>query len=231
VLAGIGVLPEDLLVHLQSQGLAYRRIPVHDPRLARFLLAKCGTGHDIVPFDLVIAHYCDLVVEPPAGYDNQPCPGDRSLALALARHAGDRPGRCWGLVVGCGVGRAVFITNEHVEWTVGVDSSVAQIRRARNIAVSQEHFFLPGPREMGIRELRVDLSRLARERTDFFVAEAECLPILSASFDVVVVTLGDSRGPWANPGRVHKEARRVLRPGGLLLTAQADGLWAEEQLP
>jgi len=223
LLGGIAVLPVDLSGHLRAQGSAYRRIPVHDPRIARFVLSSVGGGHDAVPFDLVIAHYRDLVTEPPSGYMCTPHPDDVALAEVLECHdvAGAHTRK--GLVVGCGVGRSVFIANARLGLTLGVDSSVAMVRRARNIAVSREHFFLPGPRDLGVRELRVDLSRLARVGSEFAVAHAERLPFRSRVFDVVIVSAADARGPWAEFRRVEEEARRVLKAGGLLVTAVGGG--------
>ena len=44
IVAGIAALPRDLEANLRAQGSVYRRTPVNDPRLARFLLGRAGTG-------------------------------------------------------------------------------------------------------------------------------------------------------------------------------------------
>jgi SAM-dependent methyltransferase len=218
VVSGVAVLPRDLRAHLRTTGSVYRRGPVNDPRLARFLLGRAGSGHDAVRFEEVVGHYRDLAADPPAGYDTSRHPADVALEArlrAVLGGEGERRGR--GLVVGCGVGRAVFVLAARLEAVLGVERSAACVRRARNIAVTREHFFLPAPPGSGLKEIPLDLSGLTREGADFAVAEAEALPLAAGAFDVVVLGDGDALGPWGDPQRARAEARRVLRPGGHLL--------------
>ncbi|MDJ0974614.1 MAG: methyltransferase domain-containing protein [Planctomycetota bacterium] len=206
--AGIAVAPKDLRAHLRSQGSVYLRSPLHDPRMVRFVRGQAGEGHDAVPFDEVVAHYRDLVVDPPPGYDTATHPADEALDRRLVEALdGVRPERA--LHVGCSVGRATFVMAAHVGVAVGLDARIARVRRARNIAVTREHFFLPGPRELGIKELKIDLGRLVRDNADFVVANPEALPFADDTFDLVLLDIeGDD---------AHAEAERVLAPDGRLI--------------
>lgn len=217
LMAGVAVLPADFPGFLRSQGAVIRRTPLQDPRLARFLHGDAGDGYEGVDFAEVIAHYRDLVREPPAGYDTSPHADDQDLALVLANVPPSAARARLGLVLGCGVGRSAFTLRAHCQRALGIDSSLAVVRRARNIAVTQEPFFLPGPREHGGGELPLDLDALVRQGVDFAVAEAEHLPVQRGAADLVVVASGDARGPWAEPGRVWEHARRVLSPRGTLI--------------
>lgn len=223
LMAGVAVLPFDLVALLRAQGSVARRTPVHDPRLARFVYGSAGSGYEGVEFAEVVAHYRDLVREPPPGYDTSPHPLDRDLGALLARILPPPARIPRALLVGAGVGRGAFVLGAFAERTLGVDTSFAQVRRARNIAVTREHFFLPGPRELGLRELALDLSSLARAGVGFAVGEAERLPVASGAVDLVAVAAGDARGPFADPAAVLAHARRVLRPGGWLVTHEALG--------
>jgi SAM-dependent methyltransferase len=235
IFAGVAVLPVDLDRHLRDHGSVYRRSPINDPRLARFLLGRAGAGHDAVPFDLVVGHYRDLAHAPPEGYDTTVHPSDAALDRLLVACLGEarRAGR--GLEVGCGVGRGTFLLCARLEAALGVDRSVACVRRARNIAVTREHFFLPAPRDSGLKEIPLDLDRIAREGADFAVADAHALPVADGAADVVVLHAGDAKGAWSDAAAVAAEARRVLAPGGLWVWHDAVdpqvGLAAEAQEP
>jgi uncharacterized protein YbaR (Trm112 family) len=221
LVAGVAVLPTDLLAHMRLQGNVYRRSPINDPRLGRFLLGQAGTGYVVVPFEEVVGSYRDLAQAPPEGYDTTPHPDGVALSTLLKR-CRDGAGRAGaGVVVGCGVGRAVFRLLEFFELAMGFDRSVACVRRARNIAVTVEHFFLPAPKGSGMKEIPLDLSQLQREGADFAVADPEALPLASSSLDVVVLPPGDIQGPWTSPAEVLQEAQRVLQPGGWLLWHEA----------
>lgn len=212
IVAGVGVLSRDLRAHLRAQGNVYRRSPINDPRLARFLLGEAGTGYVVVPFEEVVGHYRDLAAEPPEGYDTSPHPLDVTLRAELSAQAVPSDGRA--LVIGAGVGRAVFILCEHLAAAVGIDSSIACVRRARNIAVTNEAFFLPAPKGSGMKEIPLDLGSLSRDGADFAVADATALPFADDAFDVVVLHSGDRDGPWADADAVATEAQRVLAPTG-----------------
>ncbi len=223
LMAGVAVLPSDFQGFLRHQGAVIRRTPLQDPRLARFLHADAGDGYQGVDFGEIIAHYRDLVSEPPAGYDTSPHTDDRDLADLLARVLPAGARARLGLLLGSGVGRAAFTLRAHCERALGIDSSLAVVRRARNIAVTQEPFFLPGPRELGVGDLPLNLDALARQGVGFAVGEAEQLPVQRAVADLVVVASGDARGPWAKPERVWEHARRVLSPAGTLICHRALG--------
>jgi uncharacterized protein YbaR (Trm112 family) len=217
IIAGVAVLPADLKTHLRLQGNVYRRSPINDPRLGRFLLGQAGTGYVVVPFDEVVGHYQDLAEDPPDGYDTERHPEDRALGALLAEvlGTGERSGS--GLDVGSGVGRGVFTLLEHLSRALGIDRSIACVRRARNVAVTVEHFFLPAPKGSGLKEVPLDLSGLVRDGADFAVADAEALPVRDDAMDVVLLRSGDVSGAWSDPQRAADEARRVLKPGGLLI--------------
>jgi len=221
ILAGVAVLPADLQDHLLRQGNVYRRSPINDPRLGRFLLGQAGSGYVVVPFDEVVGHYRDLAAAPPEGYSTERHPEDRALAALLDEvcGVGVRAGR--GLDVGSGVGRGVFLLLEHCSAVLGIDRSLACVRRARNIAVTVEHFFLPAPKQSGLKEVALDLSPLVREGADFAVADAQALPLPDAVMDLVLLRPGDVSGPWPDRASAVAEAQRVLLPGALLLW-QAD---------
>ncbi len=216
IMAGVAILPRDLRAHMREQGNVYRRSPMNDPRIGRFLLGRAGSGYSVVPFDEVVSSYRDLVSEPPDDYDTTRPADHVALANLVGRILEDRPHRA-ALVIGCGVGRAVFDVAEHVDAVLGVDRSIACVRRARNIAVTREHFFLPAPKGSGRKELPLDLSGLTRDGVDFAVADAESLPVRDGALDLVVLRAADLMGPWRDPRRALEEARRVLAPGGTLI--------------
>lgn len=210
VVAGVAVLPADLDAHLRAQGNVYRRSPMNDPRIARFLLGRAGTGYVVVPFEEVVAQYRDLARDPPAGYDTSP----HAQHLALAALAARLGASGLGAVVGAGVGRGVFALRGVLDEVLGLDRSIACVRRARNIAVTVEDFFLPAPKGSGLKEIPLDFGPLERTGVDFALAEAEALPLRDAVLDVLVLHAGDSLGAWADAGAAWREAWRVVKPGG-----------------
>jgi SAM-dependent methyltransferase/uncharacterized protein YbaR (Trm112 family) len=216
LVAGVGVLPLDLAAHLRTHANVYARSPINDPRLARFLLSQASTGHDRVPFDEVVGHYRDLAAAPPDGYDTAPHPEDVALRALLADVLGAGRTDGVGLVVGSGVGRAAFVLARHRGTVLGVDRSIACVRRARNIAVTTEHFFLPAPKGSGLKEIPLDLAPLERRGVDFAVADAHALPLAAARADVVVLMARDAEGDLPDRAAAVGEALRVLGPGGLL---------------
>jgi SAM-dependent methyltransferase len=140
---------------------------------------------------------------------------DAALARLLAGLGAVENGRA--LDVGCGVGRGVFVLLGFVDAALGVDRSLARVRRARNVAATQADFFLPAPPDTGLREIPIELERLDRDGADFAAADAESLPLVDACMDVVVLRSGDGEGPWDEPVLVLREALRVLTPAGLLI--------------
>ena len=213
LVAGIAVLPADLPAHLRAQGNVYRRTPINDPRLARFLLGNAGSGYVVVPFDEVVSQYRDLAAEPPEGYDTTPAQDH----VDLGRLAEELDLGGLGCVIGAGVGREVFRLCERLDGVLGFDRSSACVRRARNIAVTVEAFFLPAPKGSGLKEIPLDFGDLTREGADFAVADAEALPLADGSMDVVVLRGGDSLAAFDDPAACLREARRVLAPGGRLV--------------
>jgi len=217
LLAGIAVLPVDLRAHLRSQGTVYLRTPAHDPRMVRFVHGRAGFGYDAVRFDDVVSHYRDLAAEPPDGYDTSRHPDDVALAVLLDAQYADREGPMSALVIGCGVGRDTFVVARHTRgFVVGVDRSAARVRRARNIAVTRENFFLPG-KDVGVKEILLDLSSLVREPADFAVVDPDRLPFADDTMDLVVLHAGDGLGAWEDCDAVLAEAQRVCAPGAVLV--------------
>ncbi|MFM8979962.1 MAG: methyltransferase domain-containing protein [Planctomycetia bacterium] len=220
VVGGSAVLPQRLEAHLREQGGIYRRMPLADPRVVRFVLARLGSGDDSVPVDELLAAYGDLrpgaPTPPPAG----------ALALgALAARAAQQGPLARALDVGCGAGRGTFELARHAARVLGVDRSAARIRRARNLAVTAEGFRLPAaPGTRG--EVSLELERLARAGVDWAVAEPACLPLAGGSMDLVVLHAADGRGPLADAA-VAAEALRVLRPAGWRVRPEAlPAAWA-----
>lgn len=221
ILAGLAVLPRDLSAHLKTHGTVYERMPIADSRLVRFVLGAAGhAGSDFVPFDEVVAHYGDLV--PPGTYDAPPelAPEDAALAGLLAGL--DGPVRR-ALDVGCGVGRGVFVLLGRAESALGVDRSVARVRRARNVAVTQADFFLPAPEDSGLKQVPLELSRLDRRGADFVVADADALPFVGGCMDLVLLRRGDGLGEHADRAKALAEAVRVLTDAGILVLEEGGG--------
>lgn len=224
IIAGIGVLWRDVKACVRRHGNVFERTPAQDPRMVRFIRRRIGRGFDRVPFEHVHAHYADLVAEPPEGFDTSRNLGDQALQEIVYAHAGVGHFRL-AVHVGCGVGRGCFSLAEGAELVIGADRSAAHIRRARNISVTREHFFLAAPPGSGLKELPLDLTPLARERTDFVVAEPAWLPLATDSADLVVLEESDGHGAivW---GEAVASVRRVLAPDGTLVVprARAPGL-------
>lgn len=221
IAAGVAFLPPDLDAWIREHGNVIARTPLIDPRVVRRLRRVAGGGHDLVPFEEVTAHYRDLVRDAPAGFDTTAHADDIVLVDALRSRA---PSESLprGLVIGCGVGRLVFELRAFADTVLGLDWSLARVRRARNIAVTEGPFLLPvpAPRAPGMpKEVPIDLEALVRDGVDFVAGDAAALPLASGCCDIVVLAPGDGRGPWSDPERVRAEARRVLAPGGLLLDA------------
>jgi hypothetical protein len=223
VAAGSAVLPRDVTAHLREQGGVYRRTPLADPRIVRFVLGQAGSGVDVVPFAEVLARYGDLALGADGRALREPAPEDAGLAAHVGALEG-RPRRA--LDLGTGVGRGAFVLAAVCEAVLGVDRSAGRVRRARNVAVTEEPFRVPTPDGT---EVDVDLVRLARGGADFAVADPESLPLADASFDLVVDRGADGRGPWPDAGAVAREVARVLAPGGRVLRREpGDAGWRAE---
>jgi uncharacterized protein YbaR (Trm112 family) len=219
VVGGSAILPRDVKAHFRAQGSVYHRTPLADPRVTRFVLAGLGAGVDVVPFAEVTAHYGDLAAEPAARRPR--APEDEALDALLYRLALDPP-PARALDLGCGVGRGTFVLAAHGAEALGLDRSAARVRRARNLAVTEEGFLLRAPDD-DRREVALNLAVLLRTSVDFIVADADRLPLADAAFDLVVWRPGDGLGPWEEPARTSSETRRVLKPGGVLIAADGDG--------
>ncbi len=215
VLAGVPILSADLPRHLATHGNVYRRVPIGDPRVTRYVLGQARDGADFVPFAEVVERYGDLL---PAGDGPaaEMAEADRALAAALAGLVGAAGP---ALHVGCGVGRGVFVLAGALGDAIGTDRSVARVRRARNVQTAEE-FHLPAPGAER-KEVGIDLGRLARAAVDFAVADPDVLPFPSGTFGVVVSEGADGEGPFPMP-RALAEALRVRRPGGTLLVKSLD---------
>ena len=224
VLAGIAILPADVRAHLATHGNVYRRLSIPDPRLARFLLGNAGDGGDFVPFDEVVGRYGDLLPFDPARPPRPMSPRDARLDDAL--RAGGAVGPA--LEIGCGVGRGTFLLAARTGDAVGVDRSVARVRRARNVQTTDE-FLLPVD-ETRRSETAIDLARLARRDVDFLVADPDVLPFPDRTFATVVVRDGDGAGAFPDATVVRHEALRVAAPGALVLV-EGKGARDGEALP
>ncbi len=207
VVGGTPLLPLDLDAHLASHGNVYRRLALGDPRLVRLLLGRAGTGIDVVPFAEVVARYADLL-PPHAAPRRPPAPLDLALDAAL-RAAGARGP---ALEIGCGVGRGTFVLAARTGDAVGVDRSVARVRRALHVAIADE-FLLPAA-DGAPAEASIDLDALVREPVDFAVADPEALPFRDGVFATVVLHPADGDGPLRDPAAARAEAERVLGAGG-----------------
>ena len=211
VLAGTAILPVDVKAHLATHGNVYRRLSIPDPRLARFLLANARGGADFVPFDEVVARYSDLLPFDAARAAKPMSSRDAQLDDAIRAGGGVGP----ALEIGCGVGRGTFILAARTGDAIGVDRSVARVRRARNIQTTDE-FRLPLV-DKATSETPIELSRLARGDVDFLVADPEALPFADHTFETVIVRDGDGEGAFADVALVRGAAMRVATARGLVL--------------
>lgn len=211
VLAGTAILPVDVKAHLATHGNVYRRLSIPDPRLARFLLSNAGEGADFVPFDEVVARYADLLPFDATRPAKPMSARDARLDEAIRNGGGIGP----ALEIGCGVGRGTFVLAARTGDAIGVDRSVARVRRARNVETTDE-FRLPVV-DLKTSETPIELSRLARRDVDFLVADPEALPFADGTFATVVVRDGDGEGAFVDDARVNSEALRIARPNGLVL--------------
>jgi ubiquinone/menaquinone biosynthesis C-methylase UbiE len=124
-----------------------------------------------------------------AAYEQFMGPWSRALGRAFLAWAEPPMGALW-LDVGCGTGiftELIFDACSPAA-VIGIDCSEAQIEHARR-------------RAMGLR-------------AEFRVADAQALPLLDASFDVVASALAINFMP--DRPRALLEMRRVARPGGLV---------------
>ena len=212
VLGGVPVLPRDLVRHLQTHGNVYRRTPIADPRVTRYVLGHARNGEDFVPFPEVVAHYADLLPADPTRPASSPAPVDAALDEALLTAGARGP----ALDVGCGVGRGTFVLAARTGDALGIDRSVARVRRARNVRMA-EQFSLPAPGAPSGDEIPLDLGRLARDAADFLVADSGALPFPAGAFATVVLRSADGEGAFPDRAAARREAERVLAPGGTLL--------------
>ena len=218
IVGGVAVLARDVPRHLRTHGNVYRRVPIADPRLTRFVLGNARGGVDHVPFDEVVAHYADLLPPESGRAPAAPAPIDAALDDALRA----LPSRGLGLDVGCGVGRGVFVLAARLDGALGLDRSIARVRRAHNVQRTDE-FLVRGDAEGPSHEAPLDLARLRRDPVDFAVADAESLPVATGAFAVVVLRAFDGEGPFADPATARREAERATAPDGVLLVERAGG--------
>ncbi len=211
VLGGSVLVPASLEATLRSQGAIVRRMPLADPRVARFVLARLGEGDDSVPLQDLVARYGDLRPGAPPPEEASGLAADLA-AGALAARAAREGALGQALDLGTGVGRAAFEVARHARRVLGVDRSVARIRRARNLAVTEEGFLLPAVDDAR-QDAALDLARLARQGTDWAVADPTRLPLAAGSMDLVVLHAADGHGALDRP-EVAAEGCRVLRARG-----------------
>ncbi|MEM1358032.1 MAG: class I SAM-dependent methyltransferase [Bacteroidota bacterium] len=117
--------------------------------------------------------------------------------------------------LGCSVGRiAAEVSSRHPSWDVyGIDLSYQMLRQGQDFWVSEQTL------HPNLVRYGWGTPHLAGHRIDnlhFALARAESLPFPDASLDVIINTFLIDRLP--NPTSVFTEWRRVLRPGGRVLT-------------
>jgi SAM-dependent methyltransferase len=113
---------------------------------------------------------------------------EKAAVFSLLR---EPPGRAIDL--SCGTGTYAFELRRRGWRAVGLDRSLPMLRRA------------------------VLKARAAVDPPRFVLGDAACLPIRSASVELVTIILGLEF--MAEPARAFEEARRVLAPGGRLVVA------------
>ncbi len=99
--------------------------------------------------------------------------------------------------VGCGTGYCTRAISKHYPRarTLGLDIAPAMVARAQKNSGAWNRL---------------------RRKCLFIGGDAECLPVLPASIDMLV---SSATLQWCAPPAVFAEAKRVLRPGGLLMFA------------
>ncbi len=99
------------------------------------------------------------------------------------------------LDIGCGTGYDLCQLSKRYQraQVLGLDIAETMVQRARS---------------------RAGLWRRLTGRSVFACGDAECLPVAAASMDMVISNLALQ---WCDPRTMFNEARRVLRPGGLLM--------------
>ena len=215
VVGGTPILPLDLDAHLASHGNVYRRLALGDPRLVRLLLGRAGEGMDVVPFAEVVARYADLLPARGRRPAARPRPStSRSTPPCARRVPAVPPSRSAAAWDG-----GTFVLAARTGDAVGVDRSVARVRRALHVAIAEE-FLLPAV-DGAPAEASIDLGALARDRVDFAVADPEALPFRDGAFATVVLHRGDGDGPFEDLAAARAEAERVLIAGGDLFVESA----------
>ena len=97
--------------------------------------------------------------------------------------------------VGCDSGQSTFFLCDHFKRVIGVDVSVAQIANAQ-------------------KKITEVLPESKYKSIEFKVGDAHDLPLESSSADIITCA---TAWHWLEPDLFYKEAKRVLKPNGVLV--------------
>ena len=200
----------DLARHFATHGNVYRRTPIADPRLTRFVLAQARGGGDFVPFDEVVARYADLVpstAPPSGGAARRDRRGPSRAAPPRLRSRGSG-----STSAAASDGARSSSRNARARRSASIAASHASAARETSRAPASSTCRRP----TGATEIPIDLSRLAREPSTSS-SPTPRVSRLRRLVSVVVVHAGDAEGSFADAPRVPRRPSRVARRRAVLV--------------